>query len=100
MAEFVKSRYSNEAFKRSLGVMIDSDADDLSHDKPDIWGSLVQSVLRIALAKGVHLEKDPFVIKQLSKLEKMGIIPVHLYEDVADTMIKQYKINLRAGRAN
>jgi type III secretion system FlhB-like substrate exporter len=80
--------------------MLDSKFDDLSHEKPDIWGSLVQSVIKIALSKGYHLEKDQSIIRQLSKLEKMNVIPHHLHDDVADTMIRQYQLNERAGRSN
>ena len=91
--------YSNE-FQRSLNVMLDAKFDDLSHEKPNLWGDLVQSVIRIALSKGFHLEKNPAIIRQLSKLEKMGVVPIHLYADVADTMIRQYQLTERAGRSN
>ena len=95
-----RKKNPNLEFKRSLDVMLGTPFDDLSHEKPNVWGTLVQSVIKIALSRGVHLEKDPTVIKQLSKLETMGIVPAFLYPEVAETMIKQYQLNQRAGRSN
>jgi len=88
---------------RSLNLILESDFDDLACERPDLYSGLVGKIVNIAIEEGIPLHKDEAIIRQLSKLERLNIIPESLYNEIAMMVIKRYRINERcsmSGRSN
>jgi len=89
-----------QEFRKAIALVLTSKFDDLSAIRPNINTSMGRKICDMALNQNVNLEQNPDMVRHLSKLEEMRIIPESLYPVVADILVKMSKLEDSKRRAN
>lgn len=62
-------------------------------------GLIAQRIVDLARESGVPVHDDPDLVEVLAQLDVGELIPVELYQVVAEVLVYVYRMNAMAGRA-
>ena len=99
MNEQFRNKRTQE-FRKAIRLMLDAQFDDLSVARPNEFSPMAQSISALAKKQNVNIAKDPELLKHISKLEIMGVVPENLYPAVTDILVKMYKLKEKTSTAS
>ena len=92
-SESVGSASSDISNRLAVALRYVPDEEDAPRIVAKGKGYLAQRIIKIAEENGVHIHRDPKLVKILSDLEVDDLIPLPLYQVVAEILAMVYRLD-------
>jgi flagellar biosynthesis protein len=85
-----------DALHRAVALRYDRDKENAPRIIAKGSGHIAERIIEIARAQGIAIYEDKELIELLSKLEVYEVIPVQLYQVIAEALAFVYRLNKKA----